>query len=94
MGIKTIKTLNLETSNCKEYNGLCNNQKKWEMRKHYLIQYMWRMIDLINIIAIGVLFYLSYNEYLTLSISYGGLYLFFMLFDKCLYSVGMLADNF
>ncbi len=94
MGIKTIKTLNLEESNCKEYDELCLNQKKWEMRKHYLIQYMWRTIDVINIIAIGVLFYLSYNEYLTLNLSYGGLYLFFMLFEKCLYSVGQMADNF
>ena len=94
MGIKTIKTLNLEETNCREYEVLANNQKKWEMKRLHLEQFMWRQIDLINVISIGVLFYFSYNEYISLSLSYGGLYLFFTLFDKCLYSVAMLADNF
>jgi ATP-binding cassette subfamily B protein len=94
MGIKTIKTLNLEQSNCKEYDVLCKNEAKWQMRKHYLIQGAWRIIDFIIAIAVSVLFYCSYNEYISLDISYGGIYLFFILFDRCLYSVASFADNF
>lgn len=94
MGIKTIKTLNLENSNFKEYGVLCKNQSKQEMKKHYLIQYAWRTVDLIVAIAVGILFYCSYNEYISLNISYGELYLFFILFDRCLYSVASFADNF
>lgn len=94
MGIKTIKTLNLEEANYKEYDGLVSNQKRYELKRHYLGQYMWRLVDLINVVAIGILFYLSYKEYVTLNLSYGGLYLFFTLFDKCLYSVATLANNF
>ena len=94
MGIKTIKGLNLENKNLEEYDYLCKNQSRWEVRRHYLGQAIWRTIDLIIAIAIGVLFYLSYNEYVSLSISYGGLYLFFILFDRCLYSVAAFSDNF
>lgn len=94
MGIKTIKTLNLEKKNCDEYEQLCKNQAKYEMKKHYLIRSIWRTIDLIIAIAMSVLFYLSYSEYAMMNISYGGIYLFFILFDKCLYSVCAFADNF
>lgn len=94
MGIKTIKALNLEKNNCKEYHSLCKNQSKYEMKRHYLAQAIWRTIDLIIAIAVGILFYFSYNEYISLNISYGGLYLFFILFDKCLYSVAAFSDNF
>lgn len=94
MGIKTIKTLNLEKDNCNEYGMLCKNQAKYEMKKQYLIQSIWRTIDLIIAIAMGVLFYLSYSEYASMNISYGGIYLFFILFDRCLYSVCAFADNF
>lgn len=93
MGIKTIKTLNIEENNNVEYKRLVANQKKLELKKHFLIQKMWRVIDIVNIIAIGILFLLSYNEYINLNLSYGGLYLFFSLFDKCLYSVALLADD-
>ncbi len=94
MGIKTIKTLNLEEKNNTEYDILCKNQARQEMNKHYLGQAIWRSIDLIVAIAIGVLFYLSYKEFISLNISYGGLYLFFILFDRCLYSICAFSDNF
>ena len=94
MGIKTIKALNLEQKDCKEYRYLCKNQSRFEMKRHHLAQMIWRSVDLIVAIAIGVLFYFSYNEYVNLSISYGGLYLFFVLFDRCLYSIAAFSDNF
>jgi len=94
MGIKTIKALNLEKDNCKEYDILSRNFLKWDLRKHYLAQGIWRTIDLIIAMSIGVLFYLSYNEYTNLLISYGELYLFFILFERCLGSVCAFADNF
>ncbi len=94
MGIKTIKALNLEEKDFKEYDALCKNQSKFEMKRHYLSQSVWRTIDLIVALAIGILFYFSYNEYIVLNISYGGLYLFFILFDRCLYSVAAFSDNF
>ena len=94
MGIKTIKSLNLEQKSSEEYKDLCLNQKKQEMKRTYAGQLMWRTIDLINAIAISFLFYLSYNEYASFNLSYGELYLFFLLFDKCLYSISLLADNF
>ena len=94
MGIKTIKTLNLENNNVSEYEMLCKNQARYEMKKHYLIQYAWRTVDLLVAIAIGILFYFSYNEYISLNISYGELYLFFILFDRCLYSIASFSDNF
>ena len=94
MGIKTIKALNLEEKNNTEYDILCKRQAKEEMNRHYLGQLLWRNIDLIVAIAIGILFYLSYNEYYSLSISYGELYLFFILFDRCLYSICSFSDNF
>ena len=62
-----------------EYDVLCKNQSKFEMKRHYLSQSVWRTIDLIVALAIGILFYFSYNEYIVLNISYGGLYLFFIL---------------
>lgn len=94
MGIKTIKALNLEEKNTKEYASLCKNQAKFEMKRHYLSQSVWRSVDLIVAIAIGILFYCSYNEYISLNISYGELYLFFILFDRCLYSIAGFSDNF
>ena len=94
MGIKTIKALNLEEKNNAEYDILCKNQAKQEMNRHYLGQLLWRNIDLLVAIAIGILFYLSYNEYYSLNISYGELYLFFILFDRCLYSICSFSDNF
>lgn len=94
MGIKTIKALNLEEKNNSEYDLLCRNQARQEMNKHYLGQAIWRTIDMIVALAIGILFYMSYKEYYSLNISYGGLYLFFILFDKCLYSICALSDNF
>ena len=94
MGIKTIKVLNLEEKNTKEYDYLCKNQANFEMKRHYLSQSVWRTVDLIVAIAIGVLFYFSYNEYISLNISYGELYLFFILFDRCLYSIAGFSDNF
>lgn len=93
-GIKTIKSLNLEKKNNAEYETLCKNLSRWEMKRHYRGQLMWRSIDLINCIAIGILFYLSYNEYTNLSLSYGELYLFFLLFEKTLYSISFMADDF
>lgn len=93
MGVKTIKSLNLEDRNNKEYYDVSNKLSQANMKKHYIGQLMWRSIDFINIIAIGVLFYLSYNQYITNELSYGSLYLFFLLFDKCLYSIAFLADN-
>lgn len=94
MGIKTIKSLNLEEKNSNEYLYLCKNQSKEEMKKHYMIQVVWRSVDFLVAICMGVLFYLSYNQYLNLNISYGGLYLLFMMIDRCLYSVCAIADNF
>ena len=94
MGIRTIKSLNLEESNIKEYDMLCKNQAKYELDKHFVIQKIWRSADVIVAIAMSILFYLSYNEYLNLAISFGELYLFFILFDRCLYSVCSFADNF
>lgn len=94
MGIKTIKSLNLEKSNREEYSVLCANQAKQEFRKHHLMQWTWRSIDVIVTIAIGILFFLSYGQYTGLSITYGELYLFFILFDRCLYSIASFADNF
>ena len=94
MGIKTIKSLNLEKNNCEEYSVLCANQAKQEMRKHYLMQFTWRGVDVIVTIAIGILFFLSYGQYTSAGITYGELYLFFILFDRCLYSIASFADNF
>jgi len=94
MGIKTIKTLNLEKKNCEEYHALCKNQAKYEIQRHFVGQAVWRSIDFIIAIAMAVLFYLSYNEYYSMNLSYGELYLFFVLFDKCLYSVCAFSDNF
>ena len=94
MGIKTIKTLNLESKNYEEYEKLCENQSKFEMQRTYLGQCIWRSIDLIIALAGCALFYFSYNEYVSLNISYGGLYLFFVLFDRCLWSIAAFSDNF
>ncbi len=94
MGIKTIKTLNIEKANNEEYDKLCTNQMKWNMKKHYAYQLMWRSLELINAIAICILFYLSYKEYTSFNISYGSLYLFFTLFNKCLASILYIADNY
>ena len=94
MGIKTIKTLNLENKNCTEYKNLCNNQMRLDFKKHTMWMIVWRGVDLIIGIAMGILFYLSYNEYYKMNLSYGELYLFFMLFDRCLYAVCSFADNF
>lgn len=94
MGIKTIKSLNLEKKNSDEYSMLCNNQSKQEMRKHFVIQLTWRNVDIIVAVAVAILFFLSHGEYVNLAITYGELYLFFILFDKCLYSIAFFADNF
>lgn len=94
MGIKTIKTLNIEKENNEEYNKLCLNQNKWDTKKHFAYQLMWRVLEIINAIAICVLFYLSYKEYINFNISYGSLYLFFTLFNKCLASIIFIADNY
>lgn len=94
MGIKTIKTLNLEEKNNKEYDVLINNQMKLQRTKMYYIQFMWRIIDIFNVIATGILFYLSYNEYISLSLSYGELYLFFSLFERCIYGIVSISDNY
>lgn len=94
MGIKTIKSLNLEKSNTEEYDYYCKNLAALDLKKHGMIQAIWRSADVIVAIAMTILFYLSYKEYYSLNISYGGLYLFFILFEKCLYSVCAFADNF
>ena len=44
--------------------------------------------------ASGILFYLSYNEFISLSLSYGQLYLFFSLFERCIFSITGISDNF
>ena len=94
MGIKTIKSLNLENDNINEYDYHCKKLSKLDIKKHYLVQIMWRSADAIVALAMSALFYFSYTEYFSLNISYGGLYLFFILFERCLYSVCALADNF
>lgn len=94
MGIKTIKTLNIEKANNEEYRNLCEEEVKWDTKKHFTYQLMWRTLEFINAISICILFYLSYKEYINFNISYGNLYLFFTLFNKCLSAVIMVADNF
>lgn len=94
MGIKTIKTLNIEKANNEEYRNLCEEEMKWDTKKHFTYQLMWRTLEFINAISICILFYLSYKEYINFNISYGSLYLFFTLFNKCLSAVIMVADNF
>lgn len=94
MGIKTIKSLNLEKKNNDEYGMLCKNQSRQEIRKHFVVQLTWRNIDIIVAVAVAILFFLSHGEYTNLAITYGELYLFFILFDKCLYSIAFFADNF
>jgi len=93
MGIKTIKSLNLEEKNNKEYAYLSEKRVKYNLKKHYVSQFMWRSVDLINVIAIAVLFYLSYNEYMNLALSYGELYLFFLLFERSLYNMSYLSNT-
>lgn len=93
MGIKTIKTLNLEEKNNIDYYKLSKERYKWNIKRHNLGQLMWRGVDVINVIAIAVLFYLSYNEYVTYALSYGELYLFFLLFEKSLYCMSYLSNT-
>ena len=93
MGIRTIKTLNLEKKSYQEYKAINKENYKYNLKREYNYQYLWRLIEIISNIAIAALFYFSYKEYISLSISYGSIYLFFTLFDKCIYSVGGLANN-
>lgn len=94
MGIKTIKSLCLENKNYNEYKNLTNTQIKLDAKKTITNQFTWRFIDLLVAVAIGILFYLSYKEYSIEALSYGGLYLLFLLFDKCLYSIASISDQY
>ena len=94
MGIKTIKTLNLEEKNNKEYRQLVRNFNRLQIKKFNHLQLLWRVVDVLNFVASGILFYLSYNEFISLSLSYGQLYLFFSLFERCIFSITGISDNF
>ncbi len=93
MGIKTIKTLNLEKKNLEEYDSLCKTQRGFELKRHKINQITWRSMDLIISVSVGILFFLSYKEYANLNLSYGELYLLFILFDRCLAAVASFADH-
>lgn len=94
MGIKTIKTLNLEKKNNDEYSYLIKDQMRLQRVKFYHVQFMWRIIDVINVVATGLLFYFSYKEYISLKLTPGELYLFFSLFERFIYSIAGISDNY
>lgn len=93
MGYTTIKNLNLDDRNVKEFRGHSTKYAHLDFSVGLLHQSFWRFFDLAVFICLAIFYYLSYKQYINLQISLGELYLYFILFTKCLYSIADLAGE-
>lgn len=90
MGVKTVKSLNLEDDEDRTFKKF-NREYGWANFKISIMNdSFWRMFDVFVYAGLALLFLNSYK----LSISYGELFLYYQLFKDALYSVGHLAGEF
>lgn len=90
MGVKTVKSLNIED----KQHGIFKKYNKKHvgigMKISAINEIFWRVFDIFTYVALAILFLQSYE----LSISYGELFLYYQLFKTTLYSVAHLAMEF
>ena len=87
MGVKTIKSLNLEEKEVEEFKGLNRKYFRYRMAELSQRQLFWRSFDIAFHGSLVVLFLMSYK----LNISYGELYLYYSIFRNCLFAVSDLT---
>lgn len=87
MGVKTIKSLNLEEKEIEEFSILNRRYFKTRMAGVSLKQMFWRGFDIVFHTSLVMLFLMSYK----LNISYGELYLYYSIFRNCLFAVSDLT---
>lgn len=90
MGVKTVKSLNIED---RQHSIFRKHNKRYtsvQMKISALNEVFWRVFDIFTYVALAVLFLQSYE----FSISYGELFLYYQLFKTTLYSVAHLASEF
>jgi len=90
MGVKTIKSLNLEEQEDETFEGYNRAYGFANFKITLMNDSFWRIFDLFTYTGLALLFISSYK----LSISYGELFLYYQLFKDALYSVGHLAGEF
>lgn len=94
MGYTTIKALNLDDKNVAEFNKYSHDYSSLKIQIGLHHQLFWRLFDISVLICLAALYILSYKEFNHQKISLGDLYLYFVLFTSCLYSVADLSGEF
>lgn len=89
MGVKTIKSLNLEENAKEEFAVFNKKYLVYRMQQMCFMQVFWRAFDIAFYGALAALFIMSYK----LSVSYGELYLYYTLFRLCLNAITDLSNN-